>query len=46
NGNEKKIPKEECTFEIETGNEKTMMEGKKLIGRPADRIKLNWRKNP
>lgn len=36
---ERKIPKEKTEIEIEVGNEKIVIKGKEIIGRPEDRIK-------
>lgn len=42
---EKKIPKKETTFEIELlDKKKVIIEGKKILARPEERIKLYWRK--
>ena len=40
----KKIPKSESVFEIELGKEKATINGKRIVARPEDRIKLAWRK--
>lgn len=40
----RKIPKKEATFLFEIGKDKAEVEGNSLIGRPENRIKLNWRK--
>ncbi len=41
---EKILPKKEVILELKLGKEKIIVEGKKIIGRSEDRVKLNWRK--
>lgn len=43
NGTEKKVPKKEAVFEFTIGNEKAIVEGKKICFRPEDRVKIFWR---
>jgi ribonuclease P protein subunit POP4 len=38
---EKKIPKNETTFEIKIGNQKKILKGKKINAKPCDRIKMS-----
>lgn len=33
------VPKKECVFEFDLGNEKVVLEGKKVLKRPEDRLK-------
>ena len=40
----KSLPKKECVFEFEIGNEKAIVEGKKILDKPEDRVKNFWRK--
>ena len=40
----RQLPKKECVFEFELGNEKIVLQGKKIIDRPEDRVKNFWRK--
>lgn len=42
---EKKIPKKEAMFEFVLGDEKAMVDGKKIVFRPEDRVKVFWRNN-
>jgi len=39
NGSEKRIAKETATFEFDYYGKKTIIEGKRLVNRPEDRIK-------
>ena len=41
---EKKLPKKEVTLTLSIGKEKVDVEGKGIIARPEDRVKLYWRK--
>ena len=43
-GVEKKVPKNEARFLIELGGEKKELDGKKLVARPEDRVKLFFRR--
>ncbi len=40
NGAEKKVPKGECVFEFELGDEKVEVDGKRIAYRPEQRAKL------
>lgn len=40
----KQLPKKECVFEFELGNEKVCIAGKKIMEKPENRIKNFWRK--
>jgi len=40
----KKIPKKECAFEFELGNEKAVVKGEAIIEKPENRIKVFRRK--
>ncbi len=41
---EKKVPKSEVWLRLDLGREKVEVDGKKLMARPEDRIKIFWRK--
>lgn len=43
NGVEKKVPKKESSFEFSLGKEKVVVEGKRIMFRPQDRVKVFWR---
>jgi len=43
-GGEKIVPKAEAVFEFYLGDEKVIVEGKKLVYRPEDRIKAGIRR--
>lgn len=43
-GQEKKIPKNEASFLLKIGDEKKEVDGKKLVARPEDRVKLFFRR--
>jgi ribonuclease P protein subunit POP4 len=38
------LPKKEIEIELKLNEKKIKIQGKKIIGRSEDRIKLNWRK--
>ncbi|MDD5148216.1 MAG: ribonuclease P protein component 1 [Candidatus ainarchaeum sp.] len=40
----KQLPKKECVFEFEIGEEKAIVQGLRIIDRPEDRVKNFWRK--
>ncbi len=40
----KRVPKDNNLFEVELGDERFVMNGKDIVARPEDRIKLAWRK--
>ncbi|MBI4045091.1 MAG: ribonuclease P protein subunit [Candidatus Diapherotrites archaeon] len=40
---EKKVPKKEAVFEFALGSEKARVDGKKIMFRPQDRVKIFWR---
>lgn len=44
NSGVKKVPKKESVFEVFVGKERVLVEGKKIVVRPAERIKQFWRK--
>ncbi|MBN2127033.1 MAG: ribonuclease P protein subunit [Candidatus Diapherotrites archaeon] len=44
NEGKKIIPKKEVELEFKLNEEKVKVNGKKIIGKSEDRIKLNWRK--
>lgn len=39
-GGEKRIPKSECKFEFAIGDEKVVVDGKKIAYRPEQRVKI------
>ena len=39
-GEEKKLPKAECEFEFIVGDEKVLVEGKKISCKPEQRVKI------
>ncbi len=39
-GSEKKIPKNEAKFMLKMGDEKKEIDGRKIVARPEDRVKL------
>jgi len=41
---EKKIPKKEVEIELKVKGKKIKIEGKKILFKPEDRIKMFWRK--
>ncbi len=40
----KKVPKKEAVFLFSLGNEKAVVDGKKIVVRPEDRTKHFWRR--
>lgn len=42
---ERKIPKENATFQFSLGNQKVRVEGTALVGRPEDRIKKHIKRS-
>lgn len=40
----RKLPKKEVTFVFKLGKEKIEVDGKKLVARPEERLKIFWRK--
>lgn len=45
NGITKDIPKKEAVFEFLLGSERVVVDGKKILFRPQDRVKVFWRHN-
>ncbi|HIH16529.1 MAG TPA: ribonuclease P protein component 1 [Candidatus Diapherotrites archaeon] len=43
-GREKRVPKNEALFLVEVGGEAVEVDGKRLVARPEDRVKLFFRK--
>ncbi len=41
----KQVPKKEAVFEFLLGDEKVLVDGKKILFRPEDRVKVFWRHN-
>ncbi len=44
-GAEMKVPKAECEFEFTLGSEKVLVDGRKILYAPAQRVKALWRGN-
>ena len=44
-GGDKMVPKKEALFEVVLGDEKVVVDGKKILVRPFDRVKYFWRRN-
>ncbi len=42
-GAEMVLPKNECDFEFDIGNELVLVDGKKIVYRPEQRLKALWR---
>ena len=41
----KQVPKKEAVFEFLLGDEPVLVDGKKIMFRPEDRVKVFWRHN-